>query len=214
MNASTIHEEPRWPASLALVACVALYVALSNRVVIGPRWLVPGLIVALLLPLSFKRHRRADDPLWVRRLTLTLIATVTVANVVSVALLVHHLLEAHVSQGRSLVYSAASLWLTNVIIYGLWFWEIDRGGPHIRASDAAHVNDLQFPQMENPGLAPATWRPQFIDYLYTSFANGTSFAPADAMPLTPRMKALFASESVVSLVTIAIVAARAVNILN
>jgi uncharacterized membrane protein len=208
------HEEPRWPASLALIACVVLYVVLSNRVVIGPRWLVPGLILLLLIPLSFRGHRRADESVWVRRLTLSLIVFVTLANVVSVALLVHHLLEANVSQGRSLIYSAASLWLTNVIIYGLWFWEVDRGGPHLRAGGDVLQPDLQFPQMENPGLAPANWRPKFIDYLYTSFANGTSFAPADAMPLSPRMKALFASESVVSLVTIAIVAARAVNILN
>lgn len=214
LTMQTVHEEPRWPATLALVACVLLYVALSNRVVVGPRWLIPGLIVALVLPLSFRPHRRADESPWVRRLTLTLIALVSLTNVVSVSLLIHRLLETNVSQGRSLIYSAASLWLTNVIIYGLWFWEIDRGGPHIRSAGHVVFADLQFPQMENPGLAPPEWRPRFIDYLYTSFANGTSFAPADAMPLTPRMKALFASESVVSLVTIAVVAARAVNILH
>jgi uncharacterized membrane protein len=99
-------------------------------------------------------------------------------------------------------------------LYGVWFWEIDRGGPHRRASKDKLVIDLQFPQMENPNLAPDNWRPHFTDYLYTSFANGTSFAPADAMPLTFRMKVLFTTESVVSLVTIAVVAARAVNILR
>ncbi|MHB1252452.1 MAG: hypothetical protein ACYC0I_10030, partial [Acidimicrobiales bacterium] len=111
-------------------------------------------------------------------------------------------------------YSAVAVWLTNVIVYGLWFWEMDRGGPHLRAGVDTLLPDLQFPQMENPQLAPANWRPRFVDYLYTSFANGTSFAPADAMPLSMRAKALFASESIVSLITIAVVAARAVNILR
>ena len=114
----------------------------------------------------------------------------------------------------TLIYSAVSIWLTNVIVFGLWYWEVDRGGPHLRAGNDKLLPDLQFPQMENPALAPRGWRPRFHDYLYTSFANGTSFAPADAMPLTLRMKALFATESVVSLVTIAVVAARAVNILR
>jgi uncharacterized membrane protein len=133
---------------------------------------------------------------------------------VSVALLVQRLLDSHVSQGRSLIYSAASIWATNVILYGVWFWEIYRGGPGHRATATHTAFDIQYPQMENPSIAPDGWRPQFLDYLYTSFANGTSFAPADAMPLSARAKCLFASESIVSLVTISVVAARAVNILR
>ena len=210
----SVHAEPRWPASAALLACVILYVVLPGRLVIGPRWLIPALIVLALVPLSTRRHRHPDESPRVRHLTLTLITLVTLANVTSVILLVHRLLDTSVSQGRALIYSAVAVWLTNVIVYGVWFWEIDRGGPTRRAADQTTVFDLQFPQMENPSLAPAQWRPRFSDYLYTSFANGTSFAPADAMPLSRRMKILFASESLVSLVTIAVVAARAVNILR
>ena len=210
----TVNPEPRWPASLALLTCVVLYVALPNRLVIGPRWVLPVLIALPLIPLSKTRHLRPDDSPWVRHLTIALIAVITVANVASVALLAHHLLNAKVTQGRDLIYSAVAVWLTNVIVFGLWLWEIDRGGPHLRAGNDRLTPDLQFPQMENPTLAPTGWRPMFHDYLYTSFANGTSFAPADAMPLTLRAKALFATESMVSLVTIAIVAARAVNILR
>jgi hypothetical protein len=210
----TPRPEPRWPASLALVACVVLYIVLPNRLVVGPRWLLPVLIALPLIPLSATRHRHPNEAPWVRRVTLTLIGLITVANVASMALLVHHLLVANVSQGRNLIYSAVSVWLTNVIVYGLWLWEIDRGGPHLRAGGGTGFPDIQFPQMENPQLAPKDWRPRFLDYLYTSFANGTSFAPADAMPLTFKAKVLFASESVVSLVTIAVVAARAVNILK
>jgi uncharacterized membrane protein len=210
----SVSPEPRWPASLALVVCVALYLVLPNRLVVGPHWLVPVLVALPLGPLSARKHRHPDESSWIRHATIGLIALVTLANVTSMVLLVHHLLVGKVSQGRPLVYSAVAVWLTNVIVYGLWFWEVDRGGPHRRASGAKLVPDLQFPQMENPELAPEHWRPQFTDYLYTSFANGTSFAPADAMPLTLRMKALFMTESIVSLVTIAIVAARAVNILR
>jgi uncharacterized membrane protein len=208
------HTEPRWPASAALLACVILYVVLPSRLVIGPKWLVPAFIIAALVPLSARRHRHPDESPRVRQVTLTLITLVTVANVTSMVLLVRRLLDTSVSQGRALIYSAVAVWLTNVIVYGVWFWEIDRGGPTQRATEKTTVFDLQFPQLENPHLAPKDWYPKFSDYLYTSFANGTSFAPADAMPLSRRMKILFASESVVSLVTIAVVAARAVNILK
>ena len=210
----TVRPEPQWPAALALLACVGLYIVLPTRLVVGPRWILPVLISLPLIPLLAKRHRHPDEAPWIRRLTIFLIALVSAANIVSVLLLVNQLLVAHVSQGRALIFSAVSVWLTNVIIYGLWFWEIDRGGPHLRAGNDALFPDIQFPQMENPSLAPQNWRPKFFDYLYTSLANGTSFAPADAMPLTGQAKALFATESIVSFVTIAVVAARAVNILK
>jgi uncharacterized membrane protein len=208
------HDEPRWPASLALLSCVALLVVLPNRLVIGSKWVIPGLIVLALIPLSARRHRHPDESPRVRQLTLALISLVSIANVTSVALLIDRLLNTSVSQGRALIYSAVAVWLTNVIIFGVWFWEIDRGGPACRAGGERRVIDLQFPQLENPDLAPPDWEPRFTDYLYTSFANGTSFAPADAMPLSRRMKLLFVIESVVSFVTIAVVAARAVNILR
>ena len=206
--------EPRWPASLALAVCAGLYVVLPSRLVVGPKWMLPVLIVLPLVPLSAVRHRHPDESRHVRRLTLSLIGLVTLANVVSMGLLVHHLLVTNVVQGRALIYSAVAVWLTNVIVFGLWFWEIDRGGPHRRGSPSERLPDLQFPQMENPQFAPQGWRPAFTDYLYTSFANGTSFAPADSMPLTVVMKTLFLGESIVSLITIAVVAARAVNILR
>jgi hypothetical protein len=199
---------------VAIIACVALYFALPNRLVEGPRWLLPVLVALPLIPLSARRHRMPDDATWVRVLSLSLIGLVTLANIISVALLVHHLLVVNVSQGRQLIYSAVSVWLTNVIVFGLWFWEVDRGGPHRRGGVDKLWPDIQFPQMQQSGLAPDDWRPRFIDYLYTSFANGTSFAPADAMPLTALAKILFVTESLVSFTTIAIVAARAVNILR
>ncbi len=208
------HAEPHWPASLALVVCVGLYAVLPNRLAVGPHWIVPALVALPIIPLSARRHRHPNDAPWVRRLSIFTIALISLANVVSVALLVHLLLVANVQQGRALIYSAVAVWLTNVIVFGLWYWELDRGGPHLRAGDEARLPDIQFPQMENPSLAPPHWRPTFLDYLYTSFANGTSFAPADAMPLSASAKSLFLVESLISFVTVAIVAARAVNILH
>jgi hypothetical protein len=143
-----------------------------------------------------------------------LIALISVANMISVGLLIHLLLVKNVVQGRQLVYSAVSVWVTNVTVYGLWFWEIDRGGPALRATTRERYPDIQFPQMDNSDLAAPHWTPGFIDYLYTALANGTSFAAADALPLTSRAKMLFGVESIVSLVTIAVVAARAINILG
>ena len=204
----------RWPASVALLACALFYVVLTNRLVVGPRWLLPVLIVLPIVPLEWHHYRKVNPSPWARCLALGLLALISAANIGSMGLLVHRLLVAHVSQGRALVYSAVVVWLTNITVSGLWFWEVDRGGPTVRGSAKEPLPDLQFPQMENPNLAPKSWLPQFSDYLYSAFANGTSFAPADAMPLSGRMKLLFTVEAVVSLVTIAIVAARAVNILN
>lgn len=204
----------RWPASAALLVCAGLYVILPHRLSIGPKWILPILIILPLVPLSLRTHRHPDDAKWVRYLTISLIGLITLANGASMVLLVHHLLHSNVTHGRELIYSAISVWITNVIVFALWYWEIDRGGPAKRGTAKQEPHDLQFPQMENPQLAPKNWCPSFFDYLYTAFTNGTSFAPADAMPLTVRMKFLFACESVISLVTIAIVAARAVNILH
>jgi hypothetical protein len=203
-----------WPASLALLACAGLYVFLTPRLLLGPKWIVPILIVLPLIPLSLRRHRHPSESRWVRRSTISLIAIVNVVNVTTMVLLVHHLLKGTVTNGRGLVYSAIAVWVTNVIVFGLWFWELDRNGPSVRGTVAEGPPDLQFPQMEHPERYGDDWRPQFIDYLYTAYTNGTSFAPADAMPLTARLKILFTFESSVSLVTVAVVAARAVNILH
>jgi len=199
---------------MGLFTCLVLNFFLADRLVVGSRWILPVLVGLPLIPLLAVRHHQPDQSPWVRHVALSLIGLVTLANLTSLVLLVDRLLATSVTQGKGLIASAVSIWLTNVIVYGVWFWEIDRGGPAYRAAGIINRIDLQFPQLENPSLAPHDWHPQFLDYLYTSFANGTSFAPADAMPLTSRMKVLFASESVVSLVAISIVAARAVNILR
>jgi len=207
--------EPRWPASVAVLAALALYIVLPKELTVGPQWLAPALELILLVPLAVVgSHPSTLDQPWVRQLAIALIAIVNAANVASLALLVHALF-AHGSQmvGQRLFLSSASIWSTNVIVYALWFWELDRGGPRARLRSRHQPPDFLFPQMVNPDSAPQGWSPQFIDYLYVAFTNATAFSPTDTMPLTPWAKTLMGIQSLVSLLTVALVAARAVNIL-
>ena len=175
---------------------------------------MPLLVGLVVVPLSLHPVRKSEEARWIRRLTLAIIGLVSLANAISLALLVHHLLRGHVQQGRSLIYSAMVIWFTNVIIFALWLWETDRGGPSVRGTADEGPYDLQFPQLENPQLAPKDWQPSFLDYAYVALTNGTSFGPTDALPLSVRAKLLLGSQSRISLITIAVVAARAVNILH
>jgi uncharacterized membrane protein len=144
---------------------------------------------------------------------ISLVALITVANVVSLAELLHALLYGSKAGGRPLVYASVPIWLTNVIVFGLWYWELDRGGPATRQLIRHRGPDFLFPQMSTPGCSPG-WTPSFLDYLYTSFTNATAFSPTDTMPLTDWAKLLMMLQSLASLVTVAVVVSRAVNILS
>jgi hypothetical protein len=148
-----------------------------------------------------------------KRLAQSLILFVTAANITSLALLTHHLLHKVVSNGRGLIIAGALIWLTNVLIFGLWYWETDRGGPGLRAAGRDGPPDLLFPQMTDDRIGPAHWRPLLIDYLYVSLTNATAFSPTDTMPLTALAKSVMGVQALVSLVTIGLVVSRAVNIL-
>jgi len=213
------HKEPRWPASLAVLVALALYVFLPEKLTLGPNWLLPILELALLIPLSIvSPTRRKDEPRWQRYAAVALIALVNAANIVSLALLVHDLLQGKANGkqivGPQLLFSSILIWLTNVIVFGLWYWELDRGGPDERSHPKHRQPDFLFPQMTTPHCAPDYWSPTFMDYLYVSVTNATAFSPTDTMPLTPWAKALMAIQALISLLTIALVAARAVNILG
>jgi hypothetical protein len=188
--------EPRWPALLAVVAAMALQLILPESLIrgLGNRGLVPALEGALILVLLIANPGRISaEESRLRIVGVALIALITVANVVSLAELIHG--------------------LTNVIVFGLWYWELDRGGPAARQQPEHRRPDFLFPQMSTPGSAPR-WVPNFLDYLYTSFTNATAFSPTDTMPLTPWSKLLMMLQSLASLVTVAVVVSRAVNILS
>jgi uncharacterized membrane protein len=150
----------------------------------------------------------------IRVAAIILIALINAANVVSLGELIDALLYRTTAiGGRQLIVASVPIWLTNVIVFGLWYWELDRGGPGRRLRADHRRPDFLFPQMSTPGCADPGWTPGFVDYLYTSFTNATAFSPTDTMPLTPSAKLLMAVQSTASLLTVALVISRAVNIL-
>jgi uncharacterized membrane protein len=208
--------EHRWPASLAVVVAIVLQVVLPETVIrgLGPRWFIPAFEGALLLALIVTNPGQINrESSLLRAMSLTLIGIITVANIIALGELVSALLNHTPAGGRSLVFSSVPIWLTNVIVFGLWYWELDRGGVAARLRENHRRPDFLFPQMSTPGSGP-NWTPDFLDYLYTSFTNATAFSPTDTMPLTAWSKLLMMVQSMASLLTVALVVSRAVNILN
>jgi uncharacterized membrane protein len=210
------HGEARWPALLAVLAAIGLQLILPESLIrgLGNRSLIPALEGALFLVLLVANPGQiSEEESRLRVVGIALIALITVANVVSLIELVHALLYGTKAGGRPLVYASLPIWLTNVIVFGLWYWALDRGGPAARQQPKHRRPDFLFPQMSTPGSSPG-WVPDFLDYLYTSFTNATAFSPTDTMPLTPWSKLLMMFQSLASLVTVAVVISRAVNILS
>jgi uncharacterized membrane protein len=207
--------EPFWPAQATVLAAIALQLLLPKRLTAGPTWLLPTLEAALLVGLALATPRQLEREHTVRRRTaLGLTAFVSAANITSLVLLSHELLHHGSPNARELIVAGALIWLTNVLIFGLWYWETDRGGPGKRAAGRDGPPDFLFSQMNDDRIEPANWRPQFIDYLYVSLTNAIAFSPTDTMPLSPMAKSIMGIQSLVSLVTIGLVVARAVNILQ
>lgn len=208
--------ERRLPVALASLAAIALQVALPDRLNLGSRYLLPAIEVAMLLvtvALNPRRIDRASRPL--RAAGLTLIAVASLANAYSATRLVTGLIDGSLgSSAGPLLSTGAAIYLTNIIIFALWFWELDRGGPASRAAATNTNPDFLFAQMSTPHIADPDWEPEFADYAYVSFTNATAFSPTDTLPLTRWAKMIMLLQSAVSLVTVALVVARAVNILK
>src|SRR6266480_2378690 len=188
------------PALLTVMAAIGLQLALPERLTVGPSWLLPALEGALLIGLSMATPRELEHEHPRRRaVALGLTALVSAANVFSLAALTHFLLHHHLSNGRELVISGVLIWLTNFLIFALWYWELDRGGPGRRAAGRDAAPDFLFPQMTDDRIEPAGWRPHFIDYLYVSLTNATAFSPTDTMPLTRMAKTIMGVQAIVSL---------------
>ncbi|MFZ2050084.1 MAG: hypothetical protein WB698_11480 [Solirubrobacteraceae bacterium] len=207
--------EPFWPVQLTILAAIALQLLLPQKLSAGPRWLIPSLEGALLIGMFFATPRELEGEHPVRRaVAIGLTAFVSAANVYSLAALTHFLLHGHVSSGQELIVSGVLIWLTNFLIFGLWYWELDRGGPGKRAEGNDGSPDFLFPQMSDDTIEPRNWRPRFIDYLYVSMTNATAFSPTDTMPLSGKAKGVMGLQALVSLVTIGLIVSRAVNILS
>jgi hypothetical protein len=216
-------DEPRWHAALAVLAALILYVTLPNRLIVGPLWLMPLLILAVLVPLMIVAPGRHTEAPWQRWASITNIAVLNAFNIATIAQLFiwqvstrHH----RAISGEELLVAAVQIWLTNVIVYALWYWEIDGRGPSVRCRIPTHqeqrLADFLFVQMtlDREVRERMNWKPRFLDYLFVSFTNATAFSPADTFPLTRVAKAMMMMEAFTSLVTIAIIAARAISLLG
>ncbi len=209
--------EPIWHIQLAIVLTIALQLLLVDNLSAGPKYLIAGLEFFLLAVLTITRHdlflARTGR---LRRLSgLILIALISVANITSLILVLDFLLSQNRHlDGRTLIYSAISIFITNIIMFGLWYWEMDGGGPGGRGTHRPPV-DFLFPQMTASAAVTEqpNWQPTFFDYLYVSVTNATAFSPTDAVPLSHRAKFLMTLQGMASLLTVALVAARAINIL-
>jgi uncharacterized membrane protein len=206
---------PFWAPQFVVLAAILLDLALPDKLTIGPAWLLPALEGVLLIALmAASPHPRWRHNPVRRNVAIGLVGLVSATNIFSLVLLCHYLLHGGQENGRDLIYSGVVLWLTNVLLFAIWYWELDRGGPLARRSGDTMTPDFLFPQMMSPDYAPEGWSPGLVDYLYTSFTNATAFSPTDTMPLTPVAKWLMTVQSLTALVTIGLVVARAVNILQ
>ena len=206
--------EPRWPVALAILAAAGLQLTLPDTVVLGSRWLMPVLELAVLAVLVVANPGRFErERTWRRTTSLALTTLVSVANGAAVVRLIVHLLAGGADDAATLLSTGAAIWATNVIGFALWYWQFDRGGPAARARADREVPDFLFPQMQSADL-DRDWEPTFVDYLYVSFTNATAFSPTDTMPLSRWAKLTMLVQSAVSLATVALVVARAVNVLR
>ncbi|MFI5980135.1 hypothetical protein ACIBEA_04575 [Streptomyces sp. NPDC051555] len=219
--------EARLPAVAATLAAIGLYLALPQQLLVTPRYVLPALEVLLLLPLiAINPRRLTRQTRTFRALSLSLVFLIAASNLVALGLLVDQLVHAKVEDGRSLLIAALQVWLTNIIVFGLGYWELDRGGPVSRTQlprSELPLADFRFSQDENDdavgevadGASKASdWVPTLVDYLYVSVTNSTAFSPTDTMPLSPRAKLMMAVQSVAALLTSLLVIARAVSILH
>jgi hypothetical protein len=209
--------EQRLPVAVAVALAIALGLVLPNRLVIRPFWLFPSLEGLLLIGLIAANPRRINRTSTLLRTgSVLLIALISLANAWSSAELIRGIVTGTSGDNNASVLLArgASVYVTNIIVFGLWYWEWDRGGPVARARGQRPYPDFQFPQMVQQDLASSEWQPNFIDYLYVSFTNAVAFSPTDTMPLSRWAKMLMLIQASVALLTVAFVIARAVNILK
>ncbi|MCV3208521.1 hypothetical protein OHD62_27470 [Mesorhizobium sp. YC-39] len=218
-----------WLARAAVLVIICLQLLVINDLSFGPRWLAPAIETALLLPLSVATawtqvatQKAVEHDQWyaigrfrifIRRAALVMTGIISVMNCGALGFLVRALLEGHAGAGTTLLVDALNIWVTNVIVFALWFWSTDRGGPPTCGLVKRAQADFLFPQMTLPDREIRDWLPGFIDYVFLAFTNATAFSPTDTLPLSQRAKLLMMAEAMISLLTIALVAARAVNIL-
>jgi uncharacterized membrane protein len=213
--------EPRWPIALALLLYIALTILLRvvepHRESLGSPWLVPSIEIALLVvllladPAHVSGRRR-----WLRRTSIVLVVALLVVALVSTVVLITELIRGgKVTQSAdSLLASGALIWLGNVLVFSLLYWLLDSGGPLARYRGERDFPDFAFTQQLSPEISPPGWRPQYVDYLILGLTTSTAFSPTDVMPMARWAKLTMALQSLISLLVVGLVIARAVNVFS
>ena len=207
--------EYRWPVSVIAAIVVFLQVQLSEQFAMpgkAPVFVIETILLIGLFISNPKRIHKHHVP--TRAIGFALTSVMTISNTVSAIKLVHSLIFGGIENATTLLIAGGSIYLTNVVVFALWYWDLDRGGPGARAEARNPHPDFLFPQMSDPKYAPAHWHPTFFDYMYVSITNASAFSPTDAMPLSRWAKLLMTIQSLTSLLTVGLVIARAVNILK
>ncbi len=204
-------DEPRWLAVVATLATALIYAALPSNLSVGPRWLLLAVMVAVVIPTLISHwvgHHTAD-----KMLGYLGTGILTIAMIWSLGLLVAAIPK-HEIDPKILLRSAVALWVTNILIFALWYWRLDAGGPHQREKVSGHREGaFLFPQMVRGAGSDPAWAPNFVDYLFLAFNTSTALSPADTAALSRWAKILMMIQATISLAVIALLAARAVNIL-
>jgi len=219
--------ESRYPAAAAILVASVLYLVLPSALVVGPRYLVPALELVLLVPLLVGNPRRMTrETRALRWVSIGLLLLIAAANLSSLVLLVDQLVNGATKNGGQLLLGAAQVWITNIIVFALAYWELDRGGPVVRTRmprSQLPPADFRFPQDEDHdaidevaarSAAKSDWSPAYLDYLYVSVTNSSAFSPTDTMPLSHRAKVLMGTESISALMLSVLVIARGVSLLK
>jgi len=210
--------EPRWPVAVVVGSFIAITITLRllqpHRESVGPHWLVPGIEIAMLVALVAADPARASrHRVWFRRTSISLIVALAAAAMVSTTVLIDDLIRGGkvADSATSLLASGALIWLGNALIFSLFYWQLDSGGPLARHRGERRHPDFAFSQQLSPELAPPGWRPQYVDYLILGLTTSTAFSPTDVMPMVHWAKLAMALQSLISLTVIVLVIARAVN---
>ncbi len=216
MENAPIHAEPRWPAVLALLAVGGLRLALPESLSAGPGWLLIALVALLLIPTIWSRRMGLD---LLNKVLGYIVTSIVTADMIWSLWLLVAALPSHKESPQDLLRSAAALWITNILVFASWYWRLDAGGPRARELRGVHTDGaFLFPQMvldqqAKRAMGEQCWSPNFVDYLFLAFNTSTAFSPTDSPVLSRWAKALMMIQSLISFATVALLAARAVNIL-
>ena len=208
---ATAQPVPRWQAMVAMFVVAGLIALVSDQFTIVPSWVVLATVLALAIPITIAGRRERHE--WRQRLAYIGLGVTTAVIAASAIRLVQQLLEGSI-EPSILFAGAAAIWLANCGVFAIWYWEIDGGGPGQRSRDGHISSDFLFPQLQvGDGKSSGGWWPDFLDYLFVAWNASTAFSPTDTLILSRRAKVLMMAQTAISLLTIAVLAARAINTL-